>query len=591
MIQFENLKKSYGGDSVLEGVTLSIGRGERCGLVGRNGAGKTTLFRLIVGEETPDDGNILLPKNYSLGYLNQHIEFTQPTVREEAALGLRPEERDQVYKVEKILFGLGLNDEQLDMSPKMLSGGYHLRLHLAKTLVAEPDCLLLDEPTNYLDIVSIRWLERFLKNWKGEFIIISHDRGFMDSVTTHTIGLHRKKLLKVRGGTEQYFTQIIQQEEIFEKTRQKLDEKRENAEAFIKRFGAKASKATQAQSRKKALARMPVLERLAQLEDLDFNFRSIPFNSEVMFRLNDISFAYKPEVPLINNISIEVTNNERIAIIGKNGRGKSTLLNLIAKEIKPQDGTLKISDNLTLGYFGQTNIERLHPQHTIEEEVSIANKKLNITEIKTLCGQMMFPGDKAKKAIRVLSGGERSRVLLAKILATPCNLLLLDEPTHHLDMESIEALVEAIDNFPGTVIVVTHSEVFLRELPLTQMIICKENSQEVFQGTYDDFLEKIGWEDEAPLSKKKVKEVSVTRNQDSQQSLDKQKQLKNVNKQIEQTENMIMKLESDLEPLNSKLTSSPHDTELAHTVSKIYSQIDELLAKLEVLHKQSVELS
>jgi ATP-binding cassette subfamily F protein 3 len=588
MIQFENLKKSYGGDLVFEDLTLTIGRGERCGLVGRNGSGKTTLLRMLVGEETPDEGNISLPKNYTLGYLNQHIHFSQPTVREEAALALRPEESDMLYKVEKILFGLGLKDEDMDRSPQMLSGGYHLRLHLAKVLIAEPDCLLLDEPTNYLDIVSIRWLERFLKNWKGEIIIISHDRGFMDSVTTHTIGLHRKKLLKVNGGTEQYFSQIVQQEEIYEKTRNKLETKKEHAEAFIKRFGAKASKATQANARKKAIARMPVLDKLAQLEDLDFNFRSVPFYGENMVRLQDVSFAYNPEVPLIQNMSIEIANEERIAIIGKNGRGKSTLLNIIAKEIANQEGVVKISDKIVMGYFGQTNIDRLHPQHTIEEEVGIANKQLNITEIKTLCGQMMFPGDKAKKPIRVLSGGERSRVLLAKILATPCNLLLLDEPTHHLDMESIEALVEAVDNFPGTVIIVTHSEVLLNELPLTQLVICKESEQTVFQGTYEEFLERVGWDDELSGSKKAEKIKAERRSKEAQDALEKQKQLKQVKKQIEQTESAIIRLESELEPLNAALAKTPQDTILGKKISDIYAEIDALMNKLESLHKESL---
>ena len=495
MIQVEGLSLAYYGEHLFEDASFSIQPGERCALVGRNGSGKSSLFRLLTGKEVPDKGTIVKRKNYLIGTLDQHIVFSCPTLIEEAALGLRQEEKDCIYKAEAILFGLGFKEEDLERSPQDFSGGYQLRLHLAKVLVGDPDCLLLDEPTNYLDIVSIRWFTKFLKQWKGEFILISHDREFLDSVSTHTMGIHRQKVSKVRGGTIDFFEQIMQREEIHEKTRLNLEKKREHLQGFIDRFGAKASKATQAQSKQKMLSRIPVLENLKNLYHLDFQFNEASFPGRKMLEAQNLYFSYGDisTQPLIEKFSLEVEKGERIAIIGKNGRGKSTILRLLAGELPPNSGFVKCSDNLSIGYFGQTNIDRLHPKHTIEEEISAANPKLNRTQIKAICGLMMFSSDKSNKLNSVLSGGEKSRVLLGKIVAAPCNLLLLDEPTHHLDMESIEALIDAIEDFQGAVIMVTHSELILKRMVLDKIVVCHERKQELHLGTYEDFLDQNGW--------------------------------------------------------------------------------------------------
>lgn len=498
MIQVDGLTLAYHGEALFEDASFSIQPGERCSLVGRNGTGKSSLFRILSGKETPDNGTVAKRKNYIIGTLDQHIVFTQPTLIEEAALGLRPEERDYLYKAETILFGLGFKEEDLERSPQEFSGGYQLRLHLTKVLVGEPDCLLLDEPTNYLDIVSIRWFANFLQEWKGEFILISHDREFLDSVSTHTMGIHRQKVAKVKGNSIHFYEQIMQKEIIHEKTRQNLEKKREHLQGFIDRFGAKASKATQAQSKQKLLGRIPVLENLKDLYQLEFQFNEANFPGKKMLEVNNVSFSYLPDAPqpLIKNLSLAIEKGERIAIIGKNGRGKSTILRILAGELQPVTGTRNSSDNLAIGYFGQTNIDRLHPKNTIEEEVASANSKLNFTQVKAICGLVMFSGDKAKKTNNVLSGGEKSRVLLGKIIASPCNLLLLDEPTHHLDMESIEALIDAIEDFQGAVIIVTHSELILKRMALDKIVVCHEGKQELFLGTYEEFLERDGWKGE-----------------------------------------------------------------------------------------------
>ncbi len=505
MIQVDDLTLSFSGVSVLENVSFTVNAGERCGLIGRNGSGKTTLMRLLVGQETQDGGTISFPRGYKLGYLDQHIRFSCNHVLEEACLGLKPEERDASYKAEKILFGLGFKEEEMDLNPLQMSGGYQLRLHLAKVLLSEPDCLLLDEPTNYLDILSIRFLTRFLQQWKGELLLISHDRQFMDSVTTHTLGVHRKKVRKFKGGTETFFQHILEEEKVYERTRANLEKKKGELQSFIDRFGAKASKAAQAKSKQKVLNRMPAFEQLKALYDLDFNFHERPFPGKKMVEIKEISFAYKEDQTIVKNFSLLIEKGERIAIIGKNGYGKSTLLRLIAGELSAQKGEVRISDGATTGYFGQTNIQRLDPNSTIEEEIAAANPTLNLTEVRGICGQMMFGGDTAKKKIAPLSGGEKSRVLLGKILAKPCNLLLLDEPTHHLDVESIEALIDALEDFEGAVVIVTHSELILERLELTKLVVCHIGRQALFHGNYKEFLEKMGWEEEAASQKDKSK--------------------------------------------------------------------------------------
>ncbi len=508
MIKFNGLTKSYGGRKLFDNISFILNKGEKCSLVGKNGTGKTTLLRLISGEEEADGGSVSIPKNYHVGVLKQHLHFTQYSVLEEACLGLPPERSHEQYRAEKILAGLGFLEEDLYSPPDSFSGGYQIRIELCKLLLSEPDCLLLDEPSNYLDVLSLRWLVRFLQEWKGEIMMVSHDREFLDEISTHTMGMHRGKIKKVEGGTEEYYTQVLLEEEIHEKTRINLEKQKAHLQSFVDRFGAKASKAAQARSRTKAIGRMPVLEKLASMHNLDFQFQYAPFTSQKVLTATDVAFAYPGmEEPLIHDFNILIENGDKIAIIGKNGKGKSTLLQLLAKINEPQKGSIQIPENVRIGYFGQTNINRLDPKKTIYEEVSLANPLLNMTQVRAICGTMMFPGDDSSKTISVLSGGERSRVLLGKILAAPCNLLLLDEPTNHLDMESVEALVTAVEMFQGVVIIVSHTEWILHRIA-KKIVICHQGEQELFEGNYDDFLRKVGWQEEAPQKKKPEKKVS-----------------------------------------------------------------------------------
>ena len=508
MLQISNLSKSYSGKTLLEGASVDIGRNERVGLVGRNGSGKSTLFRMILGQEAPDEGTIAFPRGYRVGHLAQHLNFTKNTILEEACLGLPEEEQamNLTYKGEIILNGLGFSESDFERAPEEFSGGFQIRINLAKVLLSEPDLLLLDEPTNYLDIVSSRWLSKTLSQWKGELVLITHDRGFMDSVVTHTMGIYRNGIRKMPGGTQKLYDQIALDEEIYEKTRLNEGKKRKEVEDFINRFRATASKAALVQSRIKSLERMGSKEELIQEDSLDFIFSYDKFLGKNILDVYDLSFGYTELEQLFSDLNFSVSRKDRIGIIGKNGRGKSTLLRALASELKPLQGEVLMSPNARLGFFGQTNVERLNTKHTIEEEIALAHPHLSRTRVRTIAGTMMFEGDSALKKIGVLSGGEKSRVLLGKIIASPTNILFLDEPTNHLDMDSIEALLESLKVYEGALILVTHNEVLLRQL-CDRLIVFQGEKPFIFEGTYDYFLDKIGWDDELAdesMSKKKI---------------------------------------------------------------------------------------
>jgi ATP-binding cassette subfamily F protein 3 len=576
-VQADNLSLAYGGVPILEEATFSIQRGERCGLVGRNGAGKSTLFRLIAGEETSDGGRIVLPKGYRLGLLKQQINFTKDTVLEEAALGLQEDEKDFLYKVESLLFGLGFTEKDMEASPHSFSGGYQLRIQLVKVLVSEPDCLLLDEPTNYLDILSIRFLTEFLQGWEGEMIIISHDLQFLDAVTTHMMAIHRQGVYKIKGKSSDIYELIALEEETYEQQRQTQEKKRAHMQAFVDRFGAKASKAAQAQARVKQLEKIPVLEKLKGVNNLGFSFNEVQFNGKKMLEAKNVSFGYVG--PLIDDFSLVIEKGDRIAIIGKNGFGKSTLLKLMSQELTPATGDIESLPVMKLGYFGQTSIQRLNPALRIEEEIESANSNLSFSQVRAICGLMMFSGDLAKKKISVLSGGEKSRVLLGKIVAEPCNLLFLDEPTHHLDIESIESLIEAIESFKGAVVIVTHSEWVLRRIPFNKLVVCHKQQQEMFNGNYDEFLEKIGWEEEQPEKKKKEKIPAAEKSKSSSKS-----ELKICEDQIAHIEEAITVNQEKLAKI-SVTGDAIKIKELASLISKNQAELDSLYLKLEDLYK------
>jgi ATP-binding cassette, subfamily F, member 3 len=607
MLKVSEVSKSYSGQTLFDRVNFNINVGEHIGLVGRNGSGKTTLFRLLLGLEETDSGVIGIPKDYHIGYLQQHLNFTKPTVLEEASLGLPPGMEYDHWRVEKILFGLGFSEQDMERSPQEFSGGFQIRLNLTKTLVSEPDLLLLDEPTNYLDIVSIRWLEKFLKTWKREFMLITHDRQFMDCVTTHTMVIHRGKMRKIQGNTGKLYQQIMQDEEIHEKTRVHEEKKQKETELFIRRFRAKARLAGMVQSRVKSLEKKQKIEQLEKIADIDFRFPNAPFPGQQMLRVENFGFNYETEKPwLIEALNFTLETKERIAIVGKNGKGKSTLLRLLAEELKPLAGHMKQHARLETGYFGQTNILRFNPENTIEDEFIFTEPNRSRERARSVAGVMMFSGDHALKKLRVLSGGEKSRVLLGKLLLTPTNLLLLDEPTNHLDMESCESLLEAIQQYEGSVVFVTHDEIFLHTLA-EKLIIFDRDRVFFYHGKYQTFLDDIGWENEeiqkdlsptSVLQKQSEKPVlpppptKAQRQARAKVTQEKSRVMRPLEKRVREVEKMIESVEEAMEKNNQLLIAASESGDVAAIAElpkkniQLQSQVDFLYVELEKAHHE-----
>lgn len=601
VIQVSNIDKSYGQQVIFRKAAFTLNPGERAGLVGRNGQGKTTLIRMLCGQEHPDSGTISSPKDYRIGHLSQHIRFSTETVLKEACLSLPPSEdgSDESYKAETVLAGLGFAQQDVFLPPSNLSGGFQVRLSLAKVLISNPDLLLLDEPTNYLDILSLRWLSKFLKSWQKELIIITHDRAFMDNVTTHTMAIHRCGIRKVAGPTEKVYQQLLMEEETLEKTRINDEKKRKEVEQFINRFRAKATKARAVQSRMKALKRKVRPEAPPAMSNLDFAFPAAPFTGRHLMEISDLSFGFDPkEAPLIAGLSFYIEKRDRIGVIGRNGKGKTTLLNLLAEELSPLGGKVRCHRDLKLAYFGQTNIDRLHPEKTVEEEIMDVRPDQHRGKARSICGVMMFPGNEALKKISVLSGGERSRVLLGKLLVRPSNMLLLDEPTNHLDMESTESLIEAVDDYDGAVIIVTHSEMILNAVA-TRLIVFDGERVVFFHGTYRDFLDRVGWKDEdAPTPSENQANV-VAPSHISRKDMrriraelirEKSKTLGTLQQRMKRIEDEIISLEEQSDRDNRDLLEASHKGDgatirrCAKSLHEAKVRIESLFPELEQLH-------
>ncbi len=598
MIQLTNLSKSFGGQTLFNDVNLKLARNQKIGFVGRNGSGKSTLFKIILGEESYDSGDVSIPKNYRIGTLKQHLVFTEPTVREECALVLPEDEQWNFYKIEKLLFGLGFSEADLDKDPLSFSGGYQIRINLVKLLATEPNMLLLDEPTNYLDIISLRWLRGFIREFDGEVILITHDRDFMDSVTTHTMGVQRKALRLVSGDSYKYYSTLEMEDETYEKTKANQDKKRKELEEFVARNKARASTAALAQSKQKELDKMDDMEDLSTDATLSFNFNYKDTPAKIIFRAEELGFGYDPETPLFSDVTFALEKGKRIAIIGKNGKGKSTLLNYIAGEMPEQKGHLNYHPSTVFAHFGQTNIERLNVKSTIVDEIASMSKEIGIPQARNIAGRMMFSGELGDKKIEVLSGGERSRVMLGKIIATPANLLFLDEPTNHLDMQSIDALADAIEAFEGSLIMVTHSEMLLRRLA-DALIIFHKGGAEYFDGTYDEFLEKIGWEEEEGAKPKKKKSKLHHKERKKLRkavTTERNEVRKPYTKEIKLCEEKIEGLESDMAEKNEALSAASNSGDndkimaLSKEVGLLQQEIDALFERLEIATHKDDEI-
>ncbi len=570
MINVSGLSKAYSGRELFSNISFTLEKNEVLGLVGRNGCGKSTMIKIILKLEDMDEGLVTFPKGYTLGHLDQHIKFTKNTLIDEACTALPLEKSLEIYLAEKTLFGLGFTQEDLEKNPYIFSSGYQLRISLAKCLLSEPNLLILDEPTNYLDILSINWMKSIIKKYTGEVILITHDKEFMNSVATHTGGIHRGKFKKIKGNTDKYYKQLTQEEEIFEKTRINQIKKKYELEKFVERFGAKASKASQAQSKIKQINKIKILDKLNDEQNLGFKFNYAPTSAKILMTAKNLNFGF--DKALIQNLSFNIKSGDRLGVIGKNGKGKTTLLNLLYGKLNlPKESTITTHPDCNINYYQQTNKKNLSPELTIHEEICAENPTLSLTQSRQICGAMMFPGDDAKKKINILSGGEQSRVLLGKVIATPCNVLFLDEPTNHLDLESIESLIQEVNKFPGPVVFVTHDEEFLKRIA-TKLIYFKDENTIFFDDNYNEFLSKIGWSSHTNI-KKKEKTPKYFSNS---------KKLRPLKRDIEKLEARIFSLEEKIKKAQESLCGQwQQDADTYVNIKKYQTKIDTYFSNLE----------
>jgi ATP-binding cassette subfamily F protein 3 len=603
MIVVDNLSKNYGKQALFDNISFKVNRRERVGVVGRNGHGKTTLVRMIAGLEEADSGSISMPRNYRIGYVEQHLDFKADSVMDEAARGLSSDAVSELWRVEKVMAGLGFDKNDLNKHPSELSGGYQVRLNLAKVLLADYQMLLLDEPNNYLDITSIRWLERFLLAWPGELMLITHDRSFMDKVVTHVLGIHRRKARKISGNTGKYYAQIAQEEEIYEKTRVNDERKQKEMDLFITRFRAKARLGGLVQSRVKSLEKMEKKDKLQTIRTLEFSFAEKSFHHKYTLSADGLSFGYDPGKPLIKDFTMTIGARDRVFVVGKNGKGKTTLLKLLAGALRPGEGEVTSPQSVAMGYFEQTNVSSLVDSNTVLDEIASASVNEDPKVSRLIAGAMMFEGDDALKPVRILSGGEKSRVMLGKLIATPVNLLLLDEPTNHLDLESSDALLAAIDEFDGAVIMVTHNETFLHALA-ERLVVFQNGGVLIYEGDYQRFLDKIGWKDEEerprgkgtieaenkeeapPREKMNPREFRKIR---SELVAERSRVLRPLEKKMQEKEKAVERLDAELQKMNaavveaSGMKDGSRVVELSKSMHQAKTDIDILLEDLEKL--------
>jgi len=533
MIAFSRVTKQYGGQVLFIDASFQINPGEKVGLVGPNGAGKSTIFRLVVGEEVPDDGSVDRPRKMTLGYFRQDVgslggrsvlSETVAGAGEVADLGEElhhlehamadsgsPEFARAVerygevqarfqelggYEVEArahtILAGLGLQPEQVEADVGQLSGGWKMRVALARILLQRPDILLLDEPTNYLDIESILWLEQFLRDYPGTVVMTSHDRDVMNRVI--------RKIVEIDGGQVRSYSgnyDFYEAARAVEATRREAEYERQQAMLqkelrFVERFRAQAAKAAQVQSRLKKLDKIERIEPPRRLSEKEFDFRVPQRSGDDVVKVAALTKRYGARV-VHDGLSLLVRRGERWAVMGENGAGKTTLLKMIAGVVAPDDGEVVVGGSVSMGYFAQHQMEQLDGDHSVLEELQTHAPTAGIGVLRNLAGAFSFQGDDVDKPVRVLSGGERARLALAKILYDAPNLLVLDEPTNHLDIVTKKALVRALSRYEGTVVFVSHDRAFLRALS-THVLELSAAGPRVYGGRYDEYVASTGHE-------------------------------------------------------------------------------------------------
>ena len=538
VIAFNRIGKQYGRQVLFVDASFQLNPGEKVGLVGPNGSGKTTLFRMIVGEEAPDDGTVSVPKKLTVGYFRQDVEeMSGRSVTDEAIAGTRlgalhhelddlqhaladparaveldrllarfgevQEEYEHLggYALEsqarEVLHGLGFDDEQIDGDVGALSGGWKMRVAMARALLGKPDVLLMDEPTNHLDIESILWLEAFITSLPGALLMTSHDRDFMNRIVSRVAEIDDGEITTYSGNYDFYERERALREANREAAHARQQAMLAKEQRFIDRFASHAAKAAQVQSRVKALDKIEKIKLPKQRRVVQFNLQPPPRSGDDVAILEGIDKRYGSRV-IYDGLNLNVRRGERWAVMGRNGAGKTTLLRLIAGALEPDAGSVRIGASVKMGYFAQQALQILDPKLTVEEQMIKDFPQESIGVLRTLLGAFQFPGDETDKPIRALSGGERTRLVLARMLLHPPNFLVLDEPTNHLDLATKEMLIDALGDFAGTMIFVSHDRSFLRGLGSRVLELGGESGTEsqplVYPGSYVDYVARSGHE-------------------------------------------------------------------------------------------------
>lgn len=614
MISINNLTVSYGGFTLLNNINFHISNDDRIGLVGKNGAGKSTLLKIMLGYQSPSEGSIMVPPGYKIGYLPQQMEHSKDkTVLDEALtafnelfdlhkridfinneISSREDYESKEYnnlivelndlndrvlvmesepphsQAEKVLLGLGFKREDLDKPTSIFSQGWNMRIELAKVLLSSPDILLLDEPTNHLDIESIEWFESYLKNFRGAVVLISHDRKFLDNITKRTVEIMLGKVYDYKVPYSKY--KILRKERMDQQraaydNQQKLIEKTED---FIERFRYKATKSNQVQSRIKQLDKLDRIE--IDEEDkaaLVVKFPPSPRSGQVVFSTKDATIGYGKKV-IIDGVNITIERGEKIAFVGRNGEGKTTLMRIITKELFPISGDASLGYNVEMGYFAQNQEDILDKNDTVFDTLD----KIAVGDIRTrlrdILGAFLFKGEDADKKVAVLSGGERARLAMAKLMLKPYNLLALDEPTNHMDLISKDILKQALINYDGTLVIVSHDRDFLDGL-VNKIYEFKDGLVKEHLGGVQDFLERKRLDSFNELERKAVVSVKEDNVKDEQQAKKEisYQQMKEIEKEKKRAKVRLEKCEELIAKLEEKITEIEEQLNVCSDINKI----------------------
>lgn len=613
MLALDNITKRFTqGKAILDSASCKINNGERVGLVGPNGAGKSTLLSIITKSLEPDSGAIHISKSGKIGYLRQETDFPctdQTTIldyclesftelKELEAQIHKLEERLQTdssnselldelgklqhqfeesggysvrHNLEKCLSGLGFQTSDFNRRFKEFSGGWQMRAELARILVCLPDLLLLDEPTNYLDVEAVEWLHGFLKKFDGTLILISHDRYLLNTLTDHTVVLMHGKLRKFKGNYDDYIEKYEQEVKVLEAAQKNQEKKKEQLERFVERFKAKATKASQARSRQKQLDKMESIEvQDFRMTPSKITLPDPPRCGHELVRLNNASFSYNNERFIYQNLTVSINNGEKLAFSGWNGVGKTTLLRLLCGSLQPTLGNRSTGSNVSIGYHSQEYVETMNPDLTVWEVVRQNAGDASDNQVRSILGSFRFIGDDIYKTVEVLSGGEKVRLSFCRMLVNPPNLLILDEPTAHLDIGTRASLEQAIKDFTGAVCLVSHDIDFIKAVA-ENIIEVTPNKLTRYYGDYDYFRQKKSEHDaakpeETKPASKTAEPTTVSRKEQRRLEAEKRnsinKVLKPLKKEVEKIELTLEELEEEKSSIWEKLTSETNPEEI-----------------------------